>query len=569
MKKSRIAVMISVLLLLAVSMTFGMNAFAAEEEKTSLAGAEVYTAYDEYYYRGVAREPNVGVKLTTTDSEGNTKEIKLKRGRDYEVTYKNNVNIGKAKIVVNGIGKYKGKAVGYFRIIRVPMTETTVSTVRFATPGNAPKYKVTFSGMTLKEGEDYTLTVKNNNVAGYKQATVILKGMGNYKGRKVFKAAVKPRQVRSIKATSISTDKISLTWTSYASEGVTGYDVYSVNKNGGSKKFLKRVYTNAATVTGLSSGTEYYFRVQAFTKTNTSSGTKTVYGHISNSYTICTRPEYPNIKYAYMSGRNKLYVEWDAVECSGYEIQYTTDKKWKKDVHTVYAGYTRTSKTISVDNDEDVYYVAIRAYKYYKNKNHWKYGKWSWTVNTEFSHRYEYYTTKYVNNPNRTNNLMLACAAIDGTILAPGETFSFNSVVGKRTEAKGYKPAPIFTGSSGHTDGIGGGICQVASTMFNASLWANFDIVERHQHSQRVTYCPLGRDAAIYWGSYDYKFRNNTDYPILIRMDCGDGELTCSFYTSSGITPGDVKLNVAQSGKKFTLTRTVNKKVNYTAYSTY
>ncbi len=564
MKKSKIALLIAGLVLL-LTMTFGITAFAEEDERFNISDATVYTAFDEYYYKGYALEPKVGVKVIKTNSEGEEKEVKLKLGRDYEVTYKRNTELGKAKIVVKGIGKYKGKAVGYFRIIRVPMSETKVSTVRFATPGKAPKYQVTFKGMTLQEGTDYTLTVKYNETAGYKQAKIILKGMGHYKGRKVFRAAVKPNQVRNIKATSIGTDSISLTWNSYASEGVTGYDVYSVDANGGSKTFLTRVDTNAATVTGLTAGTEQFFRVQAFVQKNG----KTVYGHISNSYTICTRPEYPNIKYAYMSGRNKLYVEWDAVTCSGYEIQYTTDKSWKTGVQTVYAGYTRTSKTITIDDDDDVYYVAMRAYTYYKDKNHWKYGKWSYTVNTEFSHCYEYYTTKYVNNPNRTNNLKLACAAIDGTILAPGETFSFNGTVGKRTEAKGYKPAPIFTGTDGHTDGIGGGICQVASTMFNASLWANFTIVERHQHSQRVAYCPLGRDAAIYWGAYDYKFKNNTDYPILIKMTCGDGELSCYFYTSSGITPGDVKLNVDQNGKKFTLKRTVDGEVNYTAYSTY
>jgi vancomycin resistance protein YoaR len=182
---------------------------------------------------------------------------------------------------------------------------------------------------------------------------------------------------------------------------------------------------------------------------------------------------------------------------------------------------------------------------------------------------YATYTTNYVNNANRTTNLKLACKAINGTIVYPGETFSFNEVVGKRTEAKGYKNATIFTGSTGTAQGVGGGICQVASTMFNTTLIANLGIVERYQHSQRVSYCPLGRDAAIYWGSEDFRFKNNTNYPIKISMKCADGKLTATYYVSSDVSPKKVKLTVTQSGKTFTLKRSVDGKVNYTCKSTY
>ena len=117
--------------------------------------------------------------------------------------------------------------------------------------------------------------------------------------------------------------------------------------------------------------------------------------------------------------------------------------------------------------------------------------------------------------------------------------------------------------------GVGGGVCQVASTMFNAALLANFKIVERHQHSQRVTYCPLGRDAAIYWGSEDFKFKNNTSYPIKIVMSCSGGTIKCTYKVCYDVSPKKVKLSVSRKGKNFTLKRKVGGKTNYTAYSKY
>lgn len=116
---------------------------------------------------------------------------------------------------------------------------------------------------------------------------------------------------------------------------------------------------------------------------------------------------------------------------------------------------------------------------------------------------------------NRTINLDLACKAIDGTLLLPDEVFSFNEVVGERTEGKGYLPASIYT-SGTVSDEIGGGICQVASTLYLAAMKADFDILERSAHQFTVSYMPLGSDASIYWGSQDLRFRNTSDAPVYI-----------------------------------------------------
>lgn len=132
--------------------------------------------------------------------------------------------------------------------------------------------------------------------------------------------------------------------------------------------------------------------------------------------------------------------------------------------------------------------------------------------------------TDHVYNPPRTTNLTLAANAIDGYIVRPGEVFSFNQVVGERTSEKGYKAAAVYVGEA-TTDQVGGGICQVASTIYYAAMLADLEIVERSEHRYLVDYVPPGMDATIYWGSLDFKFRNNTDYPIRINASVSGGQV--------------------------------------------
>lgn len=132
--------------------------------------------------------------------------------------------------------------------------------------------------------------------------------------------------------------------------------------------------------------------------------------------------------------------------------------------------------------------------------------------------------TDHVYNPNRTTNLTLAANAINGTIIRPGEVFSFNQIVGERTSEKGYKAAAVYVGEE-TADQVGGGICQVASTIYYAAMLADLEIVEREEHRYLVEYVPPGMDATIYWGSLDFKFRNNTDYPIRIDASVSGGQV--------------------------------------------
>lgn len=119
----------------------------------------------------------------------------------------------------------------------------------------------------------------------------------------------------------------------------------------------------------------------------------------------------------------------------------------------------------------------------------------------------------------RTDNLYMAAKYMNGYILAPGDVFSFNKVTGPRTFERGYSMAPVVGGM-----GIGGGVCQVATTMYNAALIAKLEIIERYPHSIRVGYVPPGRDATV-TNYIDLKFRNSTDKYIQIRSGAGGGHV--------------------------------------------
>jgi vancomycin resistance protein YoaR len=130
-----------------------------------------------------------------------------------------------------------------------------------------------------------------------------------------------------------------------------------------------------------------------------------------------------------------------------------------------------------------------------------------------------YFSTQFytgsVNNNNRKQNIIIAASKINGTVLGAGQIFSFNKVVGPRTPENGYKDAHAYIGGK-IVDSTGGGICQVSTTLYNAILYADLNVVERHNHMFTVGYVPKGRDAAVAYGSSDFKFKNSTNMPIKI-----------------------------------------------------
>lgn len=163
---------------------------------------------------------------------------------------------------------------------------------------------------------------------------------------------------------------------------------------------------------------------------------------------------------------------------------------------------------------------------------------------------------------NRITNIKLALKAMDGLRLDPGEKFSFNELLGERTKAKGYKEAGVI--NNGMMDqGVGGGICQVSTTLFNAVAKADLKITERHPHSRPSTYVDLGKDAAVNWPNQDFCFVNNTDTPIYISAKwTSKKKVSISIYgkkladgmsikitskQTATVDPGDPKITVDSS----------------------
>lgn len=134
---------------------------------------------------------------------------------------------------------------------------------------------------------------------------------------------------------------------------------------------------------------------------------------------------------------------------------------------------------------------------------------------------------------NRKSNVKLSAAACNGIILLPGEEFSYNNTTGSRTADKGYLPAPAYVGGAS-SDEVGGGICQTSSTIYYAVLHTTLEIVERAPHRYAVGYVPDGMDATVWYGSTDFRFKNNTDYPIKIVTESydkgGERKLTVKIY---------------------------------------
>ncbi len=152
------------------------------------------------------------------------------------------------------------------------------------------------------------------------------------------------------------------------------------------------------------------------------------------------------------------------------------------------------------------------------------------------------YTTRYAASGNRGSNVANAASRINNKILLPGETFSFNETVGRRTVANGFKTAPEYM--NGQTvDGIGGGTCQVSTTLYSAVLYADLKIVKRSNHSMSVSYVPLGQDATVTDGGIDFQFMNDTAYPVKISSTTGGGKITVTIIGTEPEPAKTVKLS--------------------------
>ncbi len=201
-----------------------------------------------------------------------------------------------------------------------------------------------------------------------------------------------------------------------------------------------------------------------------------------------------------------------------------------------------------IEEDKDEYTIPLKITVASKTINDLGEEAFPDTLGT-FSTRYD------ASNKNRSNNISLASEKINGTVIMPGEVCSYNQVVGKRTIDAGYKEAGAYAGGKVVQE-VGGGICQVSSTLYNAVLYANLEIVERSNHHFETSYVDAGRDATVSWGTVDFKFKNNREYPIKIEAVSKNGVSKMSI---KGIgTEKDYEV-VIQS----TVTSIINKETKY------
>lgn len=146
-----------------------------------------------------------------------------------------------------------------------------------------------------------------------------------------------------------------------------------------------------------------------------------------------------------------------------------------------------------------------------------------------------------ISSPGRCVNIQLATKTINGTFLMPGDSFNFNNTVGERTAEKGYQSAPVDIGNKSGM-GLGGGICQVSTTLYNAVLLAGVKATIRNHHSIPSVYVPLGYDATVDWGTLDYAFKNTLAFPMYIEGSADNGHITFNIYSDSSLLSKQYKL---------------------------
>lgn len=153
---------------------------------------------------------------------------------------------------------------------------------------------------------------------------------------------------------------------------------------------------------------------------------------------------------------------------------------------------------------------------YNEHKNHFNNSNNMVNLTKSYEEISTYSTQIYDKDENRIYNIKLACERLDGHIVASGEEFSFNNTMGSMSEADGYKKALGFDSKGNKIKVFGGGICQISSTLYNSVLIAKLEVTERHAHSRRVYYVPKDKDATVFSGGPDFKFKNTTDENIMI-----------------------------------------------------
>ena len=250
-------------------------------------------------------------------------------------------------------------------------------------------------------------------------------------------------------------------------------------------------------------------------------------GTISKNFYIV--PQKEKIKSVLFNAKGtKATITWKKDKmASGYAIYMSTSKNGKyKKIKTITKNSitTYTAKNL---NSKKTYYFKISSYVLVKGKK--IYSKSYSAIKTNTGLLAKVTLNSPMSGKDRNYNLKLASKKINGTVLKPGATFNWFKVVGSASKAKGYRKAGIFV--NGKTvQGYGGGVCQVSSTLYQASLKIKLKIVERHTHSQNVPYSAVGKDVTVAYGSKNLRIKNNKKYPIKLVTYSNKTKTICEIY---------------------------------------
>lgn len=536
-------------------------------------GTDIEREYFQGAYSGNALCPKITITF-------NGKQ--LVEDKDYTLSYRNNTEVGKASVEITGIGNFFGKtnrdfviAPGAVQNVKLADKSLTGVKISWDKKDEADGYGiyrlengeyVLKAIVTGKDTTQYSASLPSCSVYSY--AVCAYKNIDNnrYYGELSKPVAVYTLVDKYTSGALLRRDNNSSTAQVliHSVSGASGYQLmYSPDPNFKSYINIETTTSITFTVNGYYRDLPMYARVRIYLDTPDGR----IYGAWSNSvndfrYNGRVWTDKP-------TNSSSMRVWYDkSVYGSGYEISYSYNRNFKSDVYKhISYGINDLEEIITNLRRDKAYFVTVRPF--YKLGNSFYYGPYGDISVPEFRYVFATYSSKYVNNADRTTNLRIASEAINGTVIMPGETFDFNVIVGPRTAERGYKKATVFTGNKGTAQELGGGICQVASTLFNTCLYADVDITERHQHSQKVSYVPMGRDAAISGEYKNFRWTNNYDFPIKIYMEVSGGVITCTFYTQNSEDPGDVDLKVTKSGNTYTLKRYHNGRVDYTCSSRF
>lgn len=368
-----------------------------------------------------------------------------------------------------------------------------------------PAITVKYNGEVLKQNIDYGVLYKNNKNAG--TATVTITGLNDYIGTVTKNFTIKTKSIKQLKC------EVNSEYYTYSGKERNAWvKLY----NGSTKLKEKTDYTLS-----------YKNNINTGKATVTIKGKGNYSGTMSKNYYIM--PKKAKITSVKMNSKStQATIKWkEDPQASGYAIYMATseDGEYKK------IKQITTNKTTSYIKkglkSNQVYYFKIKAFKEVNGRK-------------RYSKKYSDPKSNAVllakvtlNSPNsgasRNYNLKLASAKINGLVLKPGQTFNWFNVVGAASKENGYKLATVFFNGKS-VPGYGGGVCQVSTTLYQASKKIGLKILERHTHSLPVSYTSKGKDATVSYGSKNFRIKNNKKYSIKLITYSNGGKTTCEIY---------------------------------------